>query len=1012
MADFKIASFNCKHFSGQLKKNYISDVFKKCDILMLQEHWLHEENFESAFSSLDNNISVCMQGKSAMPSNVVLNGRPHGGCVILWRSNLKYSIIPIDTISVRLNCIKINVCENYSILLFNVYMPCDDRSSHGNINEFQDILSEISVIATNENVDNLIIGGDFNTSFDRQSPQSEELRTFCNSEELFPCCKLSVSKVEYTYECLYNGARTHIDHILVSESLKDTVVKYYPEENIDNMSDHLVIFSEFNILCEYLNMNNCRGKTRPNWYKATIHDIDAYKTALRYELSNIVIPHGAYSCRDLLCDVHYHDIECLHEDIVNACLKASDVLPSTGNSNVCGKRPHMPGWNDYCAPKKEIALMCHWKWKRAGCPRTGALADMRRKSRSEYHYAVRKCQKQCNLLKSKKMAECMMQNDVKGYWNEIRKIKSSSKKIPSMVDNVTGDDNIAGIFAEKFSNLYNCVNYNKTTIDGISVNVHNKLSLDGLAQSVFNIDELSTSVKNLSLSKSDGNAGVFSNHIIYGREILSEYLLILFNCMIIHGYSPRQMNVGTMIPIPKGKRPNITKSENFRGICLQSMFCKLLDHLIFLREKKTLVTSNLQFGFKPKLSASHATAVVTETVDYYLDRGGSVYTLALDASKAFDRVEYVKLFQHLIDRGVNPFYVRILLNMYLNQQIRVSFNNTMSNYFNVTNGVKQGGVLSPTLYSIYIDDMLNELEKSGYGCCVGEIYSGSVAYADDLLLLSPTLYGLKMMVKICEIYAKDHSIIFNGKKSKLMRFSKNLSCDYIDIYVNNEKVVKVDSMDYFCHTLFADRNNNMLDGIVKEFNVKANTVIGTFNPLSSQIKNDLLSKYCTSFYGCNLSALYDRNGINQLCVNYRKVLRRIWNLSWRTHCRLLPHVSNTLPLEVSLQKRFVNFFKSGYNSNNSVLNFIFKHAIKSYSRIGRNLRYINYKYNLDCINQYQFIDNDCSANVIKSWNNDVTDESIRIGSQIREIVFMRDSFEPWLLENNECQAIIDLLCEQ
>jgi hypothetical protein len=454
------------------------------------------------------------------------------------------------------------------------------------------------------------------------------------------------------------------------------------------------------------------------------------------------------------------------------------------------------------------------------------LAD-NRKSRSEYHYAVRKCQQQGNLLKSKKMAECIMRNDVSAYWSEIRKIKTNARKVPGMVDNITGDKNISELFAKKFSNLYNCVGYDTCNIDEISKKIHDSLHIDNLNNSMFTHGELSAAIKNITLGKSDGNVGVYSNHIIHGSEVLTEYLLYLFNCMIIHGYSPEQMNVGTMIPIPKGKRPNICKSENFRGICLQSMLCKILDHLIFCREKDNLVTSNVQFGFKPKLSAAQATAVVTETIDYYIDRGGSVYALALDASKAFDRVEYmyVKLFQHLIIRKVNPFYVRILLNMYAKQQIRVSFNNTMSNYFGATNGVKQGGVLSPTLYSVYIDDMLKELEQSGFGCHIGQLYTGSIAYADDLILLSPTLFGLNRMIKVCEAYAKEHSIIFNGNKSKLMRFSKNLSETYSDVFVNGQKVKKVREMDYLGHTLYEDRNNNMLSGITNEFNVKANTVL-------------------------------------------------------------------------------------------------------------------------------------------------------------------------------------------
>ena len=78
----------------------------------------------------------------------------------------------------------------------------------------------------------------------------------------------------------------------------------------------------------------------------------------------------------------------------------------------------------------------------------------------------------------------------------------------------------------------------------------------------------------------------------------------------------------------------------------------------------------------------------------------------LDASKAFDRVVYVKLFRKLIKRGLNPYIIRFLLNMYTQQFIKVKWNGAYSETFNVTNGVRQGGIISPLLFTMYIDDLI------------------------------------------------------------------------------------------------------------------------------------------------------------------------------------------------------------------------------------------------------------------------------------------------------------------
>jgi len=75
----------------------------------------------------------------------------------------------------------------------------------------------------------------------------------------------------------------------------------------------------------------------------------------------------------------------------------------------------------------------------------------------------------------------------------------------------------------------------------------------------------------------------------------------------------------------------------------------------------------------------------------------------LDATKAFDRVEYCKLFRQLILRNIPPVIIRLLLNMYVNHTAHVAWNGIFSECFAVRNGVKQGGILSSVLFCIYFD---------------------------------------------------------------------------------------------------------------------------------------------------------------------------------------------------------------------------------------------------------------------------------------------------------------------
>ncbi|CAL4169380.1 unnamed protein product, partial [Meganyctiphanes norvegica] len=123
-----------------------------------------------------------------------------------------------------------------------------------------------------------------------------------------------------------------------------------------------------------------------------------------------------------------------------------------------------------------------------------------------------------------------------------------------------------------------------------------------------------------------------------------------------------------------------------------------LDIIIQKQQSDALSTSELQFGFKEKSSTTMCTFMVLETIEYYKSRGSNVHVVLLDASKAFDRVNYIKLFDKLLSKGMCPLTVRLLLNMYTKQKLQVKWNNRLSSKFDVTNGVRQGGCIVTTSF--------------------------------------------------------------------------------------------------------------------------------------------------------------------------------------------------------------------------------------------------------------------------------------------------------------------------
>ena len=118
----------------------------------------------------------------------------------------------------------------------------------------------------------------------------------------------------------------------------------------------------------------------------------------------------------------------------------------------------------------------------------------------------------------------------------------------------------------------------------------------------------------------------------------------------------------------------------------------------------------------------------------------------IGASKAFEEVLRHGLFVKLLDKGVPIAFVRLLRNWYRRMTCSVLWNNVLGDVFGVNCHVRQGGVVSPILFPIYVDNLICELRKSGYGIHISTLFVGCILYAGDILLL-----GYLPAVMVCSL---------------------------------------------------------------------------------------------------------------------------------------------------------------------------------------------------------------------------------------------------------------------
>ena len=139
---FNVCSYNCKGYNDR-KSMFISALFLLYDFILLQEHCLFQNRLH-VLNSINSKVGFI--GTSAMDENVLLSGRPHGGCAIVWHNDIKHKIEVIDCVSRRLFAIKVFLNKDIHFIIFNVYMPCDKHTHGPELDEFVEILNEITVV--------------------------------------------------------------------------------------------------------------------------------------------------------------------------------------------------------------------------------------------------------------------------------------------------------------------------------------------------------------------------------------------------------------------------------------------------------------------------------------------------------------------------------------------------------------------------------------------------------------------------------------------------------------------------------------------------------------------------------------------------------------------------------------------------------------------------------------------------------------------------------------------------
>ena len=252
------------------------------------------------------------------------------------------------------------------------------------------------------------------------------------------------------------------------------------------------------------------------------------------------------------------------------------------------------------------------------------------------------------------------------------------------------------------------------------------------------------------------------------------------------------------------------------------------------------------------------------------------------------------------------------------------WNSVYSSEYKVFAGVRQGGILSPILFNVYVDNLIEELKHSGYGCYIGRTFFGCIMYADDLLLLSPSVNGLQSMLDICSVYGSLHDIIFNAKKTVIMAVGRNL-VHKPSMFIANQSITWVDYCKYL-GVSFRARANLVVDVVPmkRRFYAALNSVFSRNSALVEPVKLHLVRSFCLPLLVYCLGALdLTTSMVQELGVCWNDAFRKIFSYNrWESvkllqffcGCLDFTHIYDLLRLrflsQVIIKLPFLNVFCS------------------------------------------------------------------------------------------------------
>lgn len=972
-------SVNIEGLLSKLDDKSLIDTINKYDVVCILESFITDIK---VLENIFNNCSFYFKNAKKLSHQ----GRPSGGVLVLIKNHLvhKLNVVEVNHVFDNIVCLRFDFkslgADVDNLLLIAAYLP-PYSSPYYNSSNYEsgiDLLEHFMIFITEKIPDaNIILCGDLNSRISNLQPISESdiidkyvdqnNNTLCFDYDCYDRCSQD-KEVNIYGRGLFDLCVIYDLIVLNGFCQSDSLGAFtYVSKQGSSVIDFFIVstpFLNYDIDMEVINSSfSCHLPVVLSLnFKAPIvnSDVDIGTKFMTYEkivwndeLTDEFINNVENIFSDNVLDniISSIDVNVNHTVDLISCnlLKASAIFMksfSVNNNMIDYKN----AWYDKeCFNAKKKVNSCLRNFNRHNTyENKNIYLDERNRyktllRRKKYLFTIDKV----NIISHK--ANTSQQQ----FWSELRSLLNKSTKCVNNISNNEWFD---------YFKMYFQINASVPSLvnENYCVYVHDEEMCDML-NSPITTQEVLDVINSLKCNKACGPDNILNEMLYFSSEKLLTTFVSLFS-FIFNSHSRISSWQKSLIS-PILKKGNINLCTNYRPITLSSLFLKMFTSILNNRLKVYTESLSIipkeQAAFRKDYSTiDHIFSLYTLIIKQFA-QNRKLYVCFIDYSRCFDGIHREALFTMLKRNGINGNFLEMLKSLYDNVSSAVKCaNNNFTEYFDCPVGLKQGCILSPILFNIFISEVSRSINKNGmHGIQLVpnlDIFH-HLFYADDNCIFSTTPMGLQNKLNIIHEQSKRLGLTVNINKTKIMVFRKggHLSRHEKWFYGNTPLEV-VNNYSYLGFT-FTTRLSfvNSSTTLIAKAKKATNEILFSLKKLSNFDIN-LFTKLFDSkvlpilSYGCELWGTSD-------IVNIERVhlysLKRFLNISIHSSNNKVYSETGRYPLHINYKLRCVKYWlKIKSHSNDRIVKQSYECLLKLCSKGNQN--WVSSVQNVLCSNGF------------------------------------------------------------